>query len=604
MSSRHSSFWIPVLLLLVFAAWRVLAIPDLHMRDDEQIAFGTTAGTLIETLDYQANQDIQAPLWFALFWGWQQVAGATEFTARVFSLLWAMLTAAMTYRLGARWFGVPRFGAFALIALMFSTYAFIFASEIRPYALVMFLATLCMAAFARWLDRPSGWHLVAYGVTVGLALYAHYFLAFLFAAQGLFILGIAVKRRAWRLFPLWLGGMAVGIVLWLPQAPIFIHQLQILRQIAETTAMGGVGIGTASTAEPRTWATVQRLLDVSTNGQVFLTGAILVIGSVILWRRRAWWLALAWGIAVPAIALVANLFLDVYSQRYVSYAVVGLALAVGAGLAAIPRPALRAGALVGFIGLSAVGFGWNLPDRIPYRYLFGELSADAQPGDVIWFSGTDPNENLLRWQRGAYLPPELPVVSAPMDDWPRRVWFVTGDLFNEQVQADFRALEATHPAQQSYGDCTREWCFVVQLMEAPPLSEPIAFAAGEDAVPFRGLTVDDVSTEAVEARLWWQVPESGLPPALDYSIGLHLIDRDGRLVAQSDGPIQHYGQEVVQTSTMDPGRIYMDVRRLELPPALAPGDYRLTVVVYQPWDGTRLTLPDGSDYWEFPVTFP
>ncbi len=51
----------------------------------------------------------------------------------------------------------------------------------------------------------------------------------------------------------------------------------------------------------------------------------------------------------------------------------------------------------------------------------------------------------------------------------------------------------------------------------------------------------------------------------------------------------------MQTSQLEPGKIYIDWRTLDLPPNLAPGAYRLDLVVYQSWDNTRLTLPDGSD---------
>ena len=78
---------------------------------------------------------------------------------------------------------------------------------------------------------------------------------------------------------------------------------------------------------------------------------------------------------------------------------------------------------------------------------------------------------------------------------------------------------------------------------------------------------------------------------------LHFIiaGGDGALVAQSDGPINHYGVQIVQTSQLQPGKIYIDWRTLTLPPDLPSGTYTLELVVYQSWDNTRLTLADGSD---------
>jgi hypothetical protein len=126
-------------------------------------------------------------------------------------------------------------------------------------------------------------------------------------------------------------------------------------------------------------------------------------------------------------------------------------------------------------------------------------------------------------------------------------------------------------------------------MEAPPLDEATLF--GED-MAFWGADVDSVTRDAISTRLWWRVAQ---PPELDYSMSLQLLDSSGALVAQFDGPIHNYGQAIIQTSQLAPGQIYVDHRSIPLPPDLSPGEYRLAVVVYQPWDGARLTLADGSD---------
>ncbi|MCC6615834.1 MAG: hypothetical protein IT320_20355 [Anaerolineae bacterium] len=84
-------------------------------------------------------------------------------------------------------------------------------------------------------------------------------------------------------------------------------------------------------------------------------------------------------------------------------------------------------------------------------------------------------------------------------------------------------------------------------------------------------------------------------PPLDCAIGLYLLDGSGALVAQADGPINHYDHAIVPTSQMQPGQIYIDYRALDLSEDLPPGDYTLMLAVYQPWDGVRLTLPGGAD---------
>ena len=147
--------------------------------------------------------------------------------------------------------------------------------------------------------------------------------------------------------------------------------------------------------------------------------------------------------------------------------------------------------------------------------------------------------------------------------------------------------------QQVIGQCPPQgWCYYAQLMEAPPLSSPERFGADMD---FWGADIDAVTPGSISTRLWWRVEQA---PPVDYSISLRLVDAAGTVVTQKDGPIIHYGVDTVQTSQLQPGKIYIDFRTVEFSPNIAPGTVRLELVVYQSWDGQRLTLPDGSESLE------
>jgi hypothetical protein len=172
----------------------------------------------------------------------------------------------------------------------------------------------------------------------------------------------------------------------------------------------------------------------------------------------------------------------------------------------------------------------------------------------------------------------------------RRIWFVTTNWFNGDVRANFDELEPDFPVQEVLGDCNRNWCYLVQLMEAPPLKVPIIFG---NEVPFWGIDVETVTRSAVDVHLWWRAEKS---PTNSYSIGLHLLDQSGNLIAQSDGAINEYGKTQVDLTTMQPGQIYIDYRTLNLPSIVAPGSYDLDLIVYNWQTGQRLTLPDGSDH--------
>jgi hypothetical protein len=171
--------------------------------------------------------------------------------------------------------------------------------------------------------------------------------------------------------------------------------------------------------------------------------------------------------------------------------------------------------------------------RVPLRDLFRQVSAAARPDDRIYFEAGGLGAGFTRGQIRRYLDPDLwarrvLTVEEAADD--RRVWFVAGeDWRTDATRARFAQIEQTHPLQQIIGDCNRDWCYLLQLLEAPPNDQPALFG---EVLGFRGIDVDAVQPDSISTRLWWVVDE---PIPLDYSMGLHLLDSAGMLVAQADG---------------------------------------------------------------------
>jgi hypothetical protein len=88
--------------------------------------------------------------------------------------------------------------------------------------------------------------------------------------------------------------------------------------------------------------------------------------------------------------------------------------------------------------------------------------------------------------------------------------------------------------------------------------------------------------------LFWQSIE---PVGADYTVFVHLLNKDGQLVAQSDGaPVGGYEP----TSSWDAAELVVDRRGVQLPDALPAGDYALWVGMYAPATGKRLSVRDGD----------
>ena len=121
--------------------------------------------------------------------------------------------------------------------------------------------------------------------------------------------------------------------------------------------------------------------------------------------------------------------------------------------------------------------------------------------------------------------------------------------------------------------------------EELPGTSPIDFAGGVELVGYKARQMDGV----LWVDLYWR---AATPPAVDYTIFVHLYDAAGRLVASHDGP-PFYGY--LPSSGWPAGEVVPDRHDFDLPPDLAPGAYRLAVGMYDPANGERLRLVAGGD---------
>ena len=589
----NTRWLIALILLFLVTVFLITGIDRMHMRADENLVYDFTNRSLPGLVQFLAEQDVHPPGWFSSFWAWRQVAGDSEFVARVYTALTSMLTLAIVYQIGRRWFGAARYGWFAIVLLGVNAFFFVHALEIRPYGHIMLVAAVSMWAFQRWLTRRT-WHsAVYYALTLPAMLYIHYFLFVLILVQVAYFL--VFQRLTRQLLRQAAGIVTLAGLLWLPWFPAAVYQILHLRA-SDTSGGNERGIiGSGATTIPTTWGAVENLAQLASNGLVWLYLALLLAGGYFWWRSANYRLALVWALLAPAVSLLLNFVLAVYLPRYVVYMVIGLALVIAAGLGRLHHY-VRVPALVGVAALSLWFLPSQLPhDRIPYRDLFRQVSAEAKADDVIFFdTGGLGRDGLVRAQIRRYMDPALfgrRVSSLEEAAQHRRVWYVTHqEWFTDMTRERFAQLEQTHPLQEVIGRCDRDWCYLLQLMEAPPNDKPVLFG---DALAFMGVDVDEVSAGAIDVRLWWTVET---PVSLDYSIGLHLLNENGELVAQHDGaPIDQYSGEPVQTSTFEPGKIVIDARKVALPAGLPPGVYDLTLIAYQSWDQVPLLLPGGEE---------
>jgi len=95
--------------------------------------------------------------------------------------------------------------------------------------------------------------------------------------------------------------------------------------------------------------------------------------------------------------------------------------------------------------------------------------------------------------------------------------------------------------------------------------------------------------EPADIVLSWQASRA---PAENYSVFVHVVDGDGRLIAQGDSQPQA-GQYPARF--WDVGEIVKDEHRIQIPATAPPGSYTIRVGMYLPETGRRLAIAGTAD---------
>jgi hypothetical protein len=98
--------------------------------------------------------------------------------------------------------------------------------------------------------------------------------------------------------------------------------------------------------------------------------------------------------------------------------------------------------------------------------------------------------------------------------------------------------------------------------------------------------------------LYWEVLE---PDGRDYTVFVHLLDEQGRLIEQADGPPQDSNYP---TSYWAAGEIIADPHTLAGDLSIPPGRYQPVIGLYDPATGQRIPIlqTDGSSRPNHEVT--
>jgi len=265
--------------------------------------------------------------------GARAIGGESDVAMRIPSLLMAMGTLVLIYRLGKRLAGPPA-AVFSCLIFVSMREVIYVASTVRPYALAILLVTGAMLALMNWLDSGGLLYAGVYVVLAALTAYATYLYCLMFLVHAAYaMVRIRMRSTPVRLAAL-LGAWMVSGVLMLPLAA------QILS--AYTRRVGETYLPTPNPEE----------ILASVIPPV-LAGAIGLGIMVALALRKPMaasfkpfpqsWLLAVWALTPPAIILVLGFVTDLrlFAGRYYLANAPGVALALGLIVSALEPIWLR-----------------------------------------------------------------------------------------------------------------------------------------------------------------------------------------------------------------------------------------------------------------------
>ncbi len=575
-------------LLLMLAASRILLFRQYELDGDEAYMVWQSFGTLEDVIRWLPYD--WPPLSFAMVWAWRSIVGAHPILLRVLPLLLFMLGVAFTYRLGKALFQREPL-AWAL-TLSYSGLGFVvfINTWIRGYStlIVCFPLALWMTIrYFRYDRRRDG---ILLGVIMAVMIYTA-----VQSAPAFFFLGLYTLFFHWRKLLRW----------WLPFSVFTILSLPLILDKGQLAATRNV-----STFDllPFPQAFID-LFQKYTGTLAVVWAALFIFGAIVtirqIRRNRLSSVLLIWLIAIPLIVYVLDFRLGLFRPRYLWWLMLGLAIWVTYGISVLPvRWRNVVVAALALLAIAPQDVNIDRSEPMHFEQYLDVLADEIRWGDVIYI---DPNcvcntTYPYRWDyyTRVYLPWGVHFVDDPTGY--QRVWYVRTN--GHEDEAAYQAVREGRIASKFFGP----WDFLIRLYVAPPDVEGVRF---ENGLRFHGYEVVDEQgrpwpnnlyvfheAENVRVRLWWSVDE---PLDAEYSVALHVVE-DNQLVAQSDSAPQLVQLNPTATEPLPqsmtqwiPGEWYVEERVLQMPYPTWSANYMVQLIVYQWWDGQRLSAARQDD---------
>jgi len=612
-----------LLLLLIFllaAATRIINIDGPSLWIDEGFTYYTFKADLFTAL----LGDRHPPLYFYSLHVWERLAGDSILALRYWSFLPSMLSIAVIYQIarevvrersGLRRMGILSVPVLAALMMALADGENYLAQELRMYTWQVLLCALSTLFYLRWIRKHDRTSAVWWVVFMTLALYTHYFSAFVLIVLGVHaVLFLPFRRKIEAVVLLALTG-----VFFLPWVFTGLREQLFATDLC-------VNCGEAMNLETllsfrqswfgQMWPLMMLLAvfgiwnqagihKVVSNHQGTKNTKILSAFGSFLIAYRLTCLILLLGLLPLALTFLISHEYLVFFNHHLAQLTIPVVLLIALGLGNLQMSA-RVVLVVAIVLYSVTTVDWYR-QKAPWRELVVQFAPYVEPDQLV-LSEIGAEEAALGYYFDHLLPTGTQISAFE--------WWGVRDVnayYNEQLPALIISQ-----AERQQPPVTTAWFvywnanlamlqqleangFVPTMMVSVEHEGSILPAYRYDILPDTLLATFDsglvlraaeIDPDKLRVDLWWSLE---VPTTTEYVTKAFLLDANGVQVAQIDSqPLMSRRP----TTSFQSGEVVYDPKWLQLEPGiseLAPGTYTVAVQVYSFVDGSIILSKSGDE---------
>ena len=578
--------------------------------------------------------DVNPPVYRMLLGAWMWLVGPSPFAVRLLSVFVGVVTVALLYRFAADAYNW-RVGAIAGVLSVFAPPLIYYSQEGKGYALMVLAAVWSSWAWYKIHsnvldDRKSLWGAIGIATFIGAG--AHYFYFLFVLAQNLWTVvwcwsSKSLSRTVPNLKHLakWMAIQLLSI------SPILFYgwsSVVVLMTTSEGTLLGGPRISVPSLNDLARWGATTTLESANpySHLMVFLSelcqeifvgpyathGLGLIAGLAVATSLYMGWtkyslkafsrINLVLWVFIPSIlSLIFSFHFNYYYSRFLIFVLPAVLLLVSVGVQSLWNRGrlilLLSGLVLSFVWGAVLSNHYDNRGDIDedWRELVEYFAQTHRPGDLVvhtydWMQGY--MHAYMHGDGGVdyyYVAGSNVKSLKSMATKRERIWLLdyqtTPFSYGNWPGAWMRERYALADTRM-YGN-TSITTFV-KPNDVGNMDMGVQFSNGIE-MDWRTIDFYANSGDSVAIRLVFGAPNISVDA---YQIFLHLIDREGRLIAGNDmGPVNN----LRPTVSWSFGEKINSLHALMLPPDITAGQYELHAGMYSLKTGSRLRTTDGKE---------